>query len=289
MRVSDIDIDRIYISSALRSASYQMIQSHDHHYYELYYVRHGKCNMYIGSTLYQMKSGDAILIPPFVEHFTRYTAKCTRINLYFKESDLYNSADQFFSPDILEHFRPIDIIHMPQAYVDRVNGLMDNMLSDEKVDDDDTAMIQKLSLFTILLYIKRYGIRIGATGNASSSDLDILKAVQYINENFTQPITLDELANLAGLSSTYFSKKFHNVTGTGMKEYLNYVRLSHAAMELTSTNASITDIALNSGFSNSNYFKDSFKKVYGMSPRSYRKSRENDNLKEQVDLLNANN
>jgi AraC-like DNA-binding protein len=62
----------------------------------------------------------------------------------------------------------------------------------------------------------------------------------------------------------------------GMKEYLTYIRLKHAAMELLSTNHTITDVALNSGFSNSNYFKDAFKKTYNVSPREYRASRKTD-------------
>ncbi len=290
MRVSDIDIDRIYISSAVRSTNYHMIENHSHHYFELYYVRHGRCLMYIDSSLYQMKSGDVIIIPPMVNHFTRYTSKCTRINLYFKESELVDSTGEMFRPGIVEHAEDsstINVIHMPQAYVERMNGIMDNMLSDEKVDDEDTAMIQRLSLRLILVYIKRYGIKTTAS-NPLQSDEEIMKAVRYINENYAQPITLESLAEVAGLSSTYFSKKFRAVTGNGMKEYLNYIRLNNAAMELKSTNLSITDIALNCGFNNSNYFKDSFKKMYGMSPRGYRKSREDDGIKEKAEMEKVN-
>ena len=60
--------------------------------------------------------------------------------------------------------------------------------------------------------------------------------------------------------------------GMGFKEYLNYVRLKHAQTALLTTNSSITDIALEYGFNDSNYFKDLFKKVYGKSPREYRKN-----------------
>ena len=52
-----------------------------------------------------------------------------------------------------------------------------------------------------------------------------------------------------------------------------FVRLQHAALDLVSTNDSITEIALRSGFSDSNYFKDAFKKKYGITPSAYRKTR----------------
>ena len=53
-------------------------------------------------------------------------------------------------------------------------------------------------------------------------------------------------------------------------EYLVLLRLKSAALELLSTQDSITEIALRNGFSDSNYFKDAFKKMYGVSPRAYR-------------------
>ena len=63
------------------------------------------------------------------------------------------------------------------------------------------------------------------------------------------------------------------VTGTRMKEYLIYVRLGHAETELLSTAHTITEVAMNNGFSDSNYFKDAFRKMFGQSPRAYRASR----------------
>ena len=85
------------------------------------------------------------------------------------------------------------------------------------------------------------------------------------------PITTADIAREAGLTPNYLTRKFREATGLGLKEYLIFTRLQHAAMELVSTDASITDIALKCGFSDGNYFKDVFKKSYGMGPRAYRK------------------
>jgi YesN/AraC family two-component response regulator len=103
-------------------------------------------------------------------------------------------------------------------------------------------------------------------------DADILRATKYIYKNFRSPLTLEEVSAVASLSPTYFSKKFKQITGMGFKEYLNYVRLKHAQAALLTTDNSITDIALEYGFNDSNYFKDVFKKVYGKSPREFRKN-----------------
>ena len=58
----------------------------------------------------------------------------------------------------------------------------------------------------------------------------------------------------------------------GVHEYLSFLRLQQAAVDLAETSDSITDVAIRCGFSDSNYFKDCFKRRYGVSPRAYRKS-----------------
>ncbi len=106
----------------------------------------------------------------------------------------------------------------------------------------------------------------------NARDAEILLATKYIYKNFRKPLTLNEVSAVASLSPTYFSKKFKATTGMGFKEYLNYVRLKHAQTALLTTNNTITDIALEYGFNDSNYFKDLFRKVYGKSPREFRKN-----------------
>ena len=85
-----------------------------------------------------------------------------------------------------------------------------------------------------------------------------------------EPITSADVARAAGFSPNYLSRKFRAATGIGLHEYIVFVRLQHAAQELVSTSDSITTIALRCGFSDSNYFKDSFKRKYGVTPRAYR-------------------
>ena len=74
-----------------------------------------------------------------------------------------------------------------------------------------------------------------------------------------------------GFSPNHLSRRFRRSAGIGLHEYIVFVRLHHAAQELIATGDTITDIALRCGFSDSNYFKDSFKKKYGVTPRDYRK------------------
>ena len=73
------------------------------------------------------------------------------------------------------------------------------------------------------------------------------------------------------MSPAYFSRKFKSVTGFGFKEYLTNIRIREAAQLLINTGKSVTDIALECGFGDGNYFGDAFKKIKGISPRDFRK------------------
>ena len=270
MRISDKAIDRIYINSAIRGSEFQMMTDHSHNYYELYYLRHGKVRLCVDNQFFTLQSGDFMVIPAGSNHFANYLAQCTRINIYFNKEELYDAGKPFM--DFLEEvfLTPI-LMQVPKIYRDSINGIIDSMIAEENANDSLTSSIMKLLLRQLLLFCNRYCI-FRTESDAEKKVDKILETVRYINENYNQPLTLSALAEYAGFSPSYFSKKFRQTTGTGMKEYLTDVRLAHAVNELLSTSHSITEIAMNSGFGDSNHFKDIFKKVYNMPPREYRKT-----------------
>ena len=84
--------------------------------------------------------------------------------------------------------------------------------------------------------------------------------------------SLEYVADKFNLSRSYLSKKFKTATGFGFKEYIINVRIQNACNLLLETNKSITDIAFECGFNDSNYFGDAFRKAKGISPHKYRKN-----------------
>ena len=104
-----------------------------------------------------------------------------------------------------------------------------------------------------------------------TTDRQIVKAAQFIGRNYMDDISAADIAAAAGYSPNYLSRKFREAAGIGVHEYLMFIRLQRAALELVSTDDSVTEIALRCGFSDGNYFKDAFKKKYGGTPSKYRK------------------
>ena len=126
----------------------------------------------------------------------------------------------------------------------------------------------------ILRYINDASILI-VNNNTRATDEALQIAVDYINEHFKNNITLDDMAELLHLNPSYFSKKFKSANGLGFKEYLNNVRINHSEKLLLETGMSITEIAFECGYDNSNYYGDAFKKVNGVSPSTFRKLKGN--------------
>ncbi len=99
----------------------------------------------------------------------------------------------------------------------------------------------------------------------------IKAAIEYIRQNYAQPITLKELAELSHLSEGHFCRLFKRVTLKTPIRYINTLRLAAARELLLETDRKELDIALETGFGSLSYFIDSFKQSTGRTPAQYRK------------------
>ncbi len=107
----------------------------------------------------------------------------------------------------------------------------------------------------------------------SRSLLRIADAMTHLEVKFDQPINLDELAGIAHMSKRSFIRAFQAATGASPIAYLIQLRINRATELLRESDAAVTDIAFRVGFSDSNYFTRQFRKLTGISPRTYRQQR----------------
>lgn len=275
MRIKFSALKNIYVDKIRRNAEFTMPEDHFHPYFELYYVREGKCCFFLNDTLYSLNAGDFMLIAPGDLHHTLYLPEedCERITIYFNKEHIL----PFLSAPIADFEKRIlqsGLIMLHYGKEQDILSLLDRMLAEYRLQDGYTEPLLLSYLQQLFCLILRYQMEnINAFGLSSRKDEEVLLAAKYIYQNFASPLSLEEVAGIAGLSPTYFSKKFKQVTGLRFKEYVNFVRMKNASLELLATTHSVTDIALNNGFSDGNYFKDAFKKVHGCSPREYRKQK----------------
>ena len=92
---------------------------------------------------------------------------------------------------------------------------------------------------------------------------------RVVEENYTSPISLDELAYLSGRSLSSFKREFQDIYGEPPARWIREKRLSKAHEMLRSSNLSVADVAYSLGFENPTHFSRIFKQQYGSSPISY--------------------
>lgn len=96
------------------------------------------------------------------------------------------------------------------------------------------------------------------------------EAVVYIEHNYANNITVEDIAKKCQLDRSYFGKVFKKVVGQSPQEFLIHYRMAKAADALIIGDDSIGDIGISVGYSNLLHFSRAFKSVYGISPREYR-------------------
>ena len=100
---------------------------------------------------------------------------------------------------------------------------------------------------------------------------DIIKtAKQFIEDNYSKDISLDDVSRKVNISPYYFSKIFKDESGLNFIEYLTNLRIDNAKKLLSDTDMSIKEICLSCGYTDPNYFSRSFKKNVGTTPTEYK-------------------
>lgn len=106
--------------------------------------------------------------------------------------------------------------------------------------------------------------------HATVSNARLRKAQEYIAANYRNEIRLNDLADMAGMSPSSFSRFFKLRTGRSLSDYIIGIRLDVASRELVSTKTPIAEICFSSGFNNVSNFNRIFKKNKGYTPKEFR-------------------
>jgi len=96
------------------------------------------------------------------------------------------------------------------------------------------------------------------------------KAMEFLEAEFDQPLTLDMMAGRAKLSVSRLAHRFKEQTGTTLIEYLTWIRIFHSQRMLIQTDWSCLKIASEVGYNNQSYFSRTFRRIIGITPRQYR-------------------
>lgn len=248
---------------------------HIHSTVEVNYVKQGTCYMKIDNDIVHYQINDCMILYPNVLHYfwVDNPKGCTLVQLDFKLSNF----PQLLIEDSLEDYLIFlyDIVTNSRKYIKvfdsfRIQSCMERLIEECSCQSEESNLLKKL-YYSELFIILSSKIKSAMLGITSSKNAYVEYCLKYINSNYSENISIDELSKGCGITSRYLLEVFSSQTGFSIIDYITCVRISKAKEMLKNGDFNITEIALNVGYSTPQYFNRIFKNKTGITPGSYRK------------------
>lgn len=243
---------------------------HWHDFYEFFLIQKGSIHHFINEKKYLVHENELCFIKPDDRHRFQKTTECERaimINIAFT-SPLFSAVMEFlFEERDLYHF---DFDNTPVATDTFLRTAFKKLAAflyqkQSAAAFEDTAVLKSF-LSTILLQIPHK-----QEFQQQSIPNWLVSAKKEMEKRENYELGLRQFIHISGKTQEHLTRsmrKFYDVSPT---EYINKLRLHQAAYLLQSTTRNVTEIIFKIGFNNIPHFNKNFKKMYGVSPRKYRK------------------
>jgi transcriptional regulator GlxA family with amidase domain len=107
-------------------------------------------------------------------------------------------------------------------------------------------------------------------GQKSHEDEQVKKAQEFIESNYTERTTVEQLAGMLAVGRRSFERRFKKATSNTVNEYIQRVKIEAAKKELESSRKSVYEVMYEVGYNDNKAFRSTFKKITGLSPLEYR-------------------
>ena len=263
-----------YVDS--RHPRYQM-PFHWHNEWEILRILAGEFRIYLDEEEYCARTGDIFLIRPGMLHGgipNECTYECFVFDLY----GLFRSMDM-----VKGYLRPFYRQHqLPRVFFSggensEILPIIDELMSAfRNADENASPELDTIGcLCRLFSWIRKEGHYLPSSEDTDAElhRVDQIKSVlEYIDANFSSPLSLEKLAGVVGMNPKYFCRVFSRLTHQSPMDYVNFYRIEQAAYLLSSTSLSVTAVAMECGFWESSYFTKVFRKYKGVTPKKYRQT-----------------
>ena len=232
-------------------------------HYCIHHILSGTGYYTVGEKTWKLEAGDTFILYPGVE-----------VKYYADQQEPWEYAwAGFMGTDAASIIRNTGFLKerpfLKRGYVpdDQIrNGL--EQIYNAKGNGYEEAVAMTGALYSLLSVFMHY--HEGEDQERDAKLLYVEKAENYIETNYSYPVTVEDIADYVGVSRSHLFRSFESVLGQLPKEYLTDFRMKQACYLLEHSNLSITAIANSLGFDNSLYFSKTFHKQKQMSPKEYR-------------------
>jgi AraC-like DNA-binding protein len=162
----------------------------------------------------------------------------------------------------------IESMEVDEEKLSEIMQIFNKILEEQTEQQSGSRTSIRILFIQLILIISRYSHP--GNGKYYNHAHQVIKAINYMENHYSQKLTLETLTEVSGLSGSSFRRCFYDAIGLSPINYLLKLRLKKAALLLDTSDYSITEIAYKTGFSDSNYFIRQFKKFSGTTPLKYR-------------------
>ena len=254
-----------------------------HEQAEFKYIVCGSFELYIGNRKYSVRPGSIVVIPPNKLHQIRpldtgnFSYTVLMLHSGIREALCRRGGEHLldFFPCAMEH----PVLYADDRWSTWLSLLFRRLLEETQEQKRYASNCAFDLLELIIAEIARQYKDIPAQDvelQYERPDVSRLvkNVIQYINQNFREDINLSRIAQEFWLNPSYLSRQFKFYVGINITEFITRQRLNYAKIQLTITDKSISEIALETGYNNISYFNTVFKNQVGISPKQFRKEQQ---------------
>ncbi len=262
---------------------YLEVPWHFHPEAEIIFIEKGTGTRFVGDHSEPFEEGDIGLIGPNLSHAWRsdpiYRENIPGLTAHVQV--VHFNEEIFKGPlSILPEMQAINQLLFESQYGIKFFGSARANIEIQMKELMKTAGVEKLvALIKILDYMSKTDekLLLASAGYArirKSADFDRFdKAHRYMIDNFQENIKLETVSSLVSMTPTSFCRYFKKHTGKSFHAVLNEIRIGHACKLLIENKMKISGICYESGFSNISNFNEQFKKIKGITPSQYLKTK----------------
>ncbi len=255
------------------------VPTHWHNEYEIIYIKKGVGVISLDLEYHDVKAGDIVLIVPGQLHSIEQKDLETMEyeNIIFGQDILMNKHNDFcythFFSSLQKRTVSLPVIFNKEScsFYDEIARCIDSADDICRTFPHGYQLAIKSYLFQMFFTIFTNMPKDTSPVKRKKS-LDKMKLIiKYVENNYSENISIDDMARLCDFSQSHFMKFFKKNMEVSFIEYLNNYRLTMASRLLISSTSSIIAISMESGFDNLSYFNRLFKKKYDMTPSEFRR------------------